>query len=93
MNQGDRDFLELFSQKLEAENQGFRAEMRANHDIVDLVHQEVKKQNGRVKDIECDTSVWRMIQRNPFVSIPLGLFSLGVLIAIVDLIGVVNIFK
>jgi len=59
-----------------------------------------EKQNGELlahtKEIEVlqkETSVWRTIQKHPLISVPVGLFLLGVIIAIVDLIGVVNIFK
>ena len=86
MRKDEKGYLDLFAQ-------GIRAELKANSDITDLIYRGVEKQNKRVDKIEEQTSVWRMIQKNPIVSIPLLLVGLAVLVAVVDLIGLVNIFK
>ena len=57
----DADLREL----IEANFKAMRARIQANVDITNLMHEEMKKQNSRVRTIEEETSFFRIIHRNP----------------------------
>jgi len=50
---------------IEANFQAMRARIQAQCDITDLLRQEMKKQNGRIDNVEKETSFFRLIHRNP----------------------------
>ena len=50
---------------IEANFQAMRARIQANADITDLIHEEIKKQNGRIHELEKETAFMRIIHRNP----------------------------
>ena len=50
---------------IEANFQAMRARIQANVDITNLLHREIKKQNGRIDNVEKETSFFRLIHRNP----------------------------
>lgn len=91
------DNKESFSREMHGGLKAIRAHVDANYELLDkkmdtsIDYQKVT--NGRVSQIEEQTTVWRMIQRNPLISFPIGIFLLGVVVALVDIIGIVNIFK
>ncbi len=88
---------ETLRREIHGSSKGIRHYVDANAEILrDKMDESIKHQeiaNGRVDKLEDQTSVWRTIQRNPLISFPVGIIVLGVLIALVDIIGIVNIFK
>lgn len=44
------DLIEI----IDAKFQGLRAEIKANADVQDMIYQEIKKQNGRVTNLESE---------------------------------------
>lgn len=75
----DKELKEL----LEANFQAMRARIQSGTDIQDLVHQEVKKQNGRITELEKETLFFRLIHRNPTkTTVVFVLIIFGLLFAI-----------
>ena len=57
MNSQDRDFLEEF-------RTGISAQLKANAEVQDMIYNEVKKQNGRMRHLEATSTkrgvYWRL---------------------------------
>ena len=68
---------------LDIKFEGVRAKLQANCDITDMIYKQIEKQNGRITTTERETSLWRIIQRNPTPSTAvLILLVFGIMFAI-----------
>ena len=68
---------------LEAKLSGFKAEIKAGMDMqgykLDQLIEYQKKQNDKIKTLEDDTRIWRLIHRNPKTSgMVIGLSVIGI---------------
>ena len=86
MRKEDKEYMDLFAT-------GIRAEIRAGHEIQNMIFDEVKKTNGRVSCVEKETTFVRGVNRHPLASFVIGLAALVVLIGIADLIGMGDFMK
>lgn len=68
---------------IEANFKAMRARIQASADIMDVIHTEVKKQNGRIQKLERETLIIRIIHRNPkWTTVVIVLIVFGIIFAI-----------
>jgi len=76
--------IEKQEEILDARLRGFKAEIKSGIDIqtykMDQLIEYQEKQNSKIRNLEKDTRVWRLIHRNPKASsIIIGLAILGII--------------
>ena len=86
MRKEDKEYMDMFAQ-------GIRAEIRAGHELQDLIYKEVKKTNGRVSCIEQGTTFIRWVERHPLASFLIGMAFLVLLVGVADVIGMGDFMK
>ena len=68
---------------LDANFKAMRARIDANASITDLLYKSIEKQNGRIRTLEKETSIFRMMSRKPGVTVSIAvLLTLGIIFAI-----------
>lgn len=85
------DLIEI----IDAKFQGLRAEIKANADVQDMIYQEIKKQNGRVSELEKDEihKAKDHVRYDLYIklSIPAAIVLFIVLFIIAETTGLLNI--
>ena len=77
---------------IEVNFQAMRAKIQANCDITDMMYKQMEKQNGRLTELEKETTFFRIVHKNPTRTLMvIVLIVLGLIFAISN--GWVDIFK